>query len=435
MASPSASRNPIVREFPALASRDFSLLFGNSMFSAAANWALLLARGWLVFDLTKSSSAVGLVTFAGMAPFIFASPVSGVLADRMDRRSLSLFSGMVAFAGTAGLAAVTLGGYVAVWHVVFFALLGGIARAVQTPAQQAMIPALVEKDQLLSGMALSSVSVHGSRLAGPLVGGILLEVWGAGAVFVLSAALYLGGAGCLWLMRYRNSAPPGTARLSLGGLLSEMGEGARYIGYDRRVGLVVMLVVFHCALTMAFDSLIPELAHDLGGGGQLYSGLLMGLGAGAITGTVGVAKLPTLARQGNALAVCGAVSGLSMLTLGFAPSPGLAIAGAVVAGGSQAAYMALSATFVQDMTPDTLRGRVMSLYVMLAAGHMAFVNLGMGALADIVGVRVLLVVPGLIWTAVFVAGVFVLLDLRQLLRHGTFRTPAPAMPAPEPARA
>ncbi len=429
MADTPRPRNLFVREFPALASRDFSLLFGNSMFSAAANWALLLARGWLVFDLTKSSSAVGLVTFAGMAPFIFAAPVSGVLADRMDRRALSLWSGLIAFVGTVGLAIVTLGGFVEVWHVVVFALLGGIARAVQTPAQQAMIPALVEKDQLLSGMALSSVSVHGSRLAGPLVGGILIEVWGAGSVFVLSAALYFGGAICLWRMRYRNSAPPGAGRLSLARLLSEMGEGARYIGHDRRVGLVVMLVVFHCALTMAFDSLIPELAHDLGGGGQLYSGLLMGLGAGAITGTVGLAKIPSLARQGNALAICGALSGLSMLTLGFAPTPALAIAGAVIAGGSQASYMALSATFVQDMTPDVLRGRVMSLYVMLAAGHMAFVNLGMGALADIVGVRVLLVIPGLLWTVVFVAGIFALGDLRQLLRSGTFRTAAPPVPA------
>lgn len=433
MADASTSRNPLVREFPALASRDFSLLFGNSMFSAAANWALLLARGWLVFDLTKSSTAVGVVTFAGMAPFIFASPISGVLADRMDRRSLSLWSGLIAFLGTVGLAIVTLGGFVEVWHVVVFALLGGIARAVQTPAQQAMIPALVEKDQLLSGMALSGVSVHGSRLAGPLVGGVLLEVWGAGSVFVLSAALYFGGAVCLWAMRYRNSAPPGMGRLSVARLLAEMGEGARYIEQDRRVALVIGLVVFHCALTMAFDSLIPELSHDLGGGGPLYSALLMGLGAGAITGTIGIAKIPTLARQGHALAVCGAVSGLSMLTLGFATSPWVAVAGAVVAGGAQASYMALSATFVQDMTPDTLRGRVMSLYVMLAAGHMAFVNLGMGALADVVGVRILLVVPGLLWTAVFLAGVFALGDLRELLRSGTFRTAAPPLPVPAQA--
>lgn len=433
MADAWTSRNPLVREFPALASRDFSLLFGNSMFSAAANWALLLARGWLVFDLTKSSTAVGVVTFAGMAPFIFASPISGVLADRMDRRSLSLWSGLIAFLGTVGLAIVTLGGLVEVWHVVVFALLGGIARAVQTPAQQAMIPALVEKEQLLSGMALSGVSVHGSRLAGPLVGGVLLEVWGAGSVFVLSAALYFGGAVCLWAMRYRNSAPPGTGRLSVAHLLREMGEGARYIEQDRRVALVIGLVVFHCALTMAFDSLIPELSHDLGGGGRLYSALLMGLGAGAITGTIGIAKIPTLTRQGNALAVCGAVSGLSMLVLGLATSPWVAVAGAVVAGGAQASYMALSATFVQDMTPDSLRGRVMSLYVMLAAGHMAFVNLGMGALADVVGVRILLVVPGLLWTAVFLAGAFALGDLRELLRSGTFRTAAPSLPVPAQA--
>ena len=123
------------RQFPALRSRDYALLFANSMCSAGANWALLLGRGWLVFALTQSSSAVGIVTFAGMAPFLFASPFAGALADRIDRRRLALIAVTIGFSGTIGLVVVTGLGVVQVWHVGVFAFIGGIASAVQQPAE------------------------------------------------------------------------------------------------------------------------------------------------------------------------------------------------------------------------------------------------------------------------------------------------------------
>src|SRR5690606_29761805 len=124
-----APGNVITRNFPSLASRDYAMLFVGTMFSAGAHWALLLARAWLVYEeLTdKSSAAVGLVTFAGMAPFLFAAPIAGALADRLDRRSLSLAAGYISLAGTLGLALVTLLDVVTVWQVVVFALLGGVA--------------------------------------------------------------------------------------------------------------------------------------------------------------------------------------------------------------------------------------------------------------------------------------------------------------------
>src|SRR3990167_8398589 len=98
------SGSALARQFPSLRSRDYSLLFTNSVFAAGANWALLLARGWLVFKLTGSSLAVGVVTFAGMAPFLFASPIAGALADRVDRRAIALVAAYISLAGTIGLA-------------------------------------------------------------------------------------------------------------------------------------------------------------------------------------------------------------------------------------------------------------------------------------------------------------------------------------------
>ena len=420
MAAESGLTNPFARQFPALASRDYTLLFINSVFAAGANWALLLARGWLVFDITGSSAAVGLVTFAGMAPFIFASPLAGALADRMDRRLLSIWAAYISLFGTFGLAIVTIAGVVEVWQVVGFSLLGGISRAVQQPAANSMTPSLVPPEHLLNAIALQSISVHGTRIAGPLLGGVILASLGPGPVFLLSAGLMVAGTAALWLISFRPEVRDASRSLT-SGIFSDIAEGMEYVGRDPRLALVITLVVLHCALTMAFDSMMPGLSADVGGGARTYSAILMGLGAGAVVGTVLVSRISSDAAQGRAMLVTGAGSGLAMVVMGFGTTPMAVVAGAALAGGMQASYMALSQAFVQQVTPDRLRGRVIATFIMLAAGHMAFVNLGFGAWADFIGIRVLLIVPGLIWTGIFGLAILGLPDLRLLLRTGRFR--------------
>ncbi len=425
-----ATANMLVRQFPALASRDYALLFTNSVFVAAANWALILARGWLVYDLTESSTAVGLVTFAAMAPFIFAAPIAGALADRMDRRLLALQAAYISVIATGVLAALTFAGVIEVWHVIVLALLGGISRAAQQPTANAMTPSLVPPEHLLNAIALQSISVHGSRVIGPLIGAVLLEAIGPGAVFAISTLAMAAGSVALWAIRYRSPAPE-VARGVTDGLIDDVREGMEYVFTERRIALVVVLVIFHCGLTMAFDSMMPALSDDVGGGERTYSAILMGLGAGAVVGTVTISRLRTDAATGMALTIAGFGSGAAMVVMGTATIAEVVVLGAFLAGATQAAYMSLSQVLVLGITPDRVRGRVMATYVMLAAGHMAFVNLGFGATADVIGVRPLLVVPGLIWAAAFFAAILAIPDLRVLLRTGRFR----GQPAVAPAEA
>jgi MFS family permease len=418
----------VTRNFPSLAYRDYSMLFIGTMFSAGAHWGLLLARAWLVWDLTDSSAAVGLVTFAGMAPFLFAAPIAGALADRLDRRSLSLAAGYISLAGTLGLAVVTLLDVVQVWQIVVFAFLGGIARAVQMPAAQAMIPNIVPREHLLNGIALQSISNHGSRLIGPLVGGVLLTTIGAGFVFLMSSALFLLSCITIAMIGYRFVPEDGARRTTIGGVWQDMADGIEYISRDRRLAMVITLVTLHCALTMAFEALLPQLSDDVGGGERTFTAVLMGIGAGAVAGTIVISKLGTDIAQGRALLVTGIGSTIGLLMMGVATTPVLLVAGAVIGGGMQASYMALSAAFAQVVTPDRLRGRVMSIYAMLAAGHMAMLNLGFGASADIIGLRFLLVAPALAWLLVFLAAVLWFADFRHLVRTGTFAKHAPRVP-------
>jgi MFS family permease len=135
------------------------------------------------------------------------------------------------------------------------------------------------------------------------------------------------------------------------------------------------------------------------------------------------------AATGRALALAGVGSGVAMLMLGVATFPAAVVAGAVLAGATQATFMALSAVFIQQVVPDELRGRVMSLYIMMATSHMAFLNFGFGWAADGVGVRVLLIVPAVLWSAFFLATALGLNEVRYMLRSGEFRPQPGSAPA------
>ena len=408
---------------PALRYADFRRVFYNAFFASASFWTMLLARGWLVFELTGQGAWVGAVTFAGMIQMTLAGPIGGAIADRADRRLIAIASDALGVATALALAAITIAGVVEPWHVLVFAVIGGLARAFGTPAEQAIIPNVVPREHLLNAVALSGITRHGSRIAGPLIGGALLATIGAGAVFVLSAVFLALALSQLLRLEYRSEPRAADAEpvFAVGPVLRDVREGVAYIERDPRVLVVLVLVGFHCGATMAFDSMMPTLATAVGGSSVTYSGIIIGIGAGAIAGTLAVSMLADERAMGRAFFAAGVGSGLAMLLIGFATTPSMAVTGGVLAGATQASYMAMSATFVQRVTPDAYRGRVMSIYIMLAAGHMAFVNFGFGWLSDGIGVRLLLIAPGLVWIAGFLAAAFLLPEVRSIVRSGDFR--------------
>lgn len=408
---------------PALRYADFRRVFYNAFFASASFWTMLLARGWLVFELTGQGAWVGAVTFAGMIQLTLAGPIGGAIADRADRRLIAIASDALGVVAALALAAITFAGVVEPWHVLVFAVIGGLGRAFGTPAEQAIIPNVVPREHLLNAVALSGITRHGSRIAGPLLGGAMLATIGAGAVFALSAAFLALALHQLLRLEYRSEPRAADAEpvFAIGPVLRDVREGVAYIERDPRVLVMLVLVGFHCGATMAFDSMMPTLATAVGGSSVTYSGIIVGIGAGAIAGTLAVSMLRDDRAMGRAFFVVGVGSGLAMLLIGFAATPFMAVTGGVLAGATQASYMAMSATFVQRVTPDAYRGRVMSLYIMLASGHMAFVNFGFGWLSDGIGVRLLLIAPGLVWIAGFVAAAFLLPEVRSIVRSGEFR--------------
>ncbi|MCP3987526.1 MAG: MFS transporter [Actinomycetia bacterium] len=431
----------LLERFPAMSSWDFRRIFVNGFFTTGSRWAQVLARGWLVHELSGGSTgAVGIVTFASFIPFVVVGPFAGAIADRFNRRRLLIWATVFGVAGATVLATITIADIVEVWHVVVLAFATGSAQAATVPTRQALIANVVPTEHLLNAIALGGISQHGSRVIGPLFGAAFLNTLGAGSVFLVSAVLLVFGLIEAIRIRYRPARDSATdiADSTQGNdellstvarrLVGDLASAGRYVRADRRLLTAIGLVGAHCSLTMAFDSMMPALSEKVGGSATLYSAILIGLGAGAIAGTITVSQLRRDRTRGAIFAGVGFGSGLAMAIMGAAVTPIGVVIGAILAGLTQASYMTMSASLVQSIVSDEYRGRVMSFYIMIAAGHMAILNLGYGRLAEIIDVRILLVVPGLAWILVLGVALGSMGEVRSLVRRGRFTSMAEALP-------
>jgi hypothetical protein len=242
----------------------------------------------------------------------------------------------------------------------------------------------------------------------------ILKVSGAGAAFVVIAALYLPA---LWFTsRTPPLRPGGLATLPL---LEQIREGGRYIWERDMLRLLLGIVVLHCALTMSFDSILPLFAKDnLNGSGAIYSSLVAAVGLGAISGTLYLAGLRLQGRRGSLLLAGGVASGLSTAFMAVSSVWVVAMLAMLLVGASQALFMTLSTTMVQEVTPDGLRGRVNGIFLMSAGGIMSFANLANGYLSDHHGASRVLGFPGFAFVALLLAISFAQPMLRRVYRQG-----------------
>ena len=418
-------RDALFRHFPALRHADYRALWFASAASAVSLWAMIMARAWLALELSGSGFWVGVVTFAALAPWAL-SPLGGALADRFDRARVVMLSRTITASLALGLALLVFTDVITVWQIALFAGAAGLARAVETPAQQALLPNTIDSSALLNAIALVSLTQFGSRLIGPLAGLPLLTGVGPGWVFVMSAGFLLLSISQLARLRVRSSGGlHGSQRSILREMQANVREGLRYVGQHRPVRLVIGLVALHCMLTMSFDALLPILAtRELGGGAGLFGSLVMGVGGGALVGTLALSVVGNPRTRGTLFLLSSVLSGLSALWLGLADSAAMAVAAAAAIGASQGVFMSLSSMFIQMVVPDAVRGRVMSTYAMSAGGLMAVMVLINGTAADFISVGVLLVVPAIAYVVLLLAWSLAGRELRNIYRLGALPAPA-----------
>ena len=177
----------------AMSYRDFRTMWIASFSAGAAAWALIVARGWLIYEISDSSMWVGIVTFAAMGPRVLVTPFTGYLSDKFDRRSVVAFMFGINIVHNLLLGTLVLIGTIDIWVLVVLAFINGSARAAMMPASQALIPNLVPSRLLLNGIALNQAAGHGSRLLGPAAIAPLISTIGSDAAFFLCSGFYIFG--------------------------------------------------------------------------------------------------------------------------------------------------------------------------------------------------------------------------------------------------
>ncbi len=414
-------RDQIATWLPATRHSDFRALWGGTAASSVSIWTLLLGNAYIVYQLSNSSFWVGVSTFASMSPYLLA-PFGGIIADRAERRLLVRVTRVGAFATTATLFVLAITGVIEVWMVVSVALVQGIVRAVEIPADQSLLANVVPPEDLANAIALSSMTQQGSRAVGPLLAGPLLATIGVEGAYGIAAVFAL--LAFTSIRRVKTRSRGGVA--SLHEVVHSLGEGLHYVRDTAPVLAVFLLVVAHCSLTMSFDAMLPGFAenelHSPKGG---FTWMTLGVGVGALVGTF-LLSIFTGLRRGRLFFLMGLASGLSPMLMAASMNLPAAASSAILMGSSQAMFMALSAIVLQEVIPDAVRGRVMSLYLMSAGGIMAFANLALGTLADRSGAPVLFLAPGALFVAIVIGSTVAGPHLRRLYRTGQVLAASPA---------
>lgn len=390
----------------ALHHRNYRLYFTGQIVSLAGTWMQQIAMGWLTYRITNSAWLLGVVAFASQIPMLALGPLGGLWSDRFDRRKLLIAIQILAMLQAAALATFCFTGSIAIGHLIGFALLLGCINAVDMPTRQSLATELVDDPKdLPNAIALNSLMMNSGRMIGPSLAGIAVAAFGEGICFVINAISYLAVICALAAIRTR----PRTRGVSA--TLSALGEGFRHAWHDTRIRDVLLLVSGISFFGTWYTVLLPIFARDIHGGGPQTYGLLMACsGLGAVAGAIFLASQRSAAALPRIIAVVAPLTGAAVGLFGFSTSLWAAAPALALAGFAAITSFVASNTLIQTLVPDSLRGRVMSLYSMCLVGVSPLGSLVAGAAAHRFGVRATL---GLSAALVFALALYLGRELRR----------------------
>ena len=390
------------KAFKAFTYRDFRLMWAGAFTSSVGTWMQEVAQNWLILTMTGSAFLLGLDAFLGDAPYLLFSLFGGVMADRVDRRQILLRSQYVQMGSAALLAVLLVAHAVQVWMILTLSFVVGLAQSFGGPAYQALVPTLVDRQDLPNAVALNSIQFNLARVIGPVLAGIAFYKFGAPWCFGLNALSFLAPIVALWLLTGGGGVVKPTE-----GVLASLKTGLSTVWNQKALrGLIVLSFVgSFCAMPLV--TFLPIFARSVfHQDAKGYSVLLACFGVGAICGAFGVAAFGNVKRKG-ALAVAMQMT-FGALMAGFAISrtPLVSYALLALAGAALMVVFALFMTLVQSNIEDGLRGRVVSVYSLAFRGAMPLGNLFAGAMASVFTAPKVLVANGIVMLLVG-AGVIV----------------------------
>jgi len=375
-----------------LAEKQFSLFWSGAFLSSIGFWIQTVGQGWQVLQLTNSALLLGFVTFAATLPNIVLSLLGGAIADRFNRRWLLLGTQTVYMCTAALLGILTTLHLITVWQIIVLALINGTFSSVGFPAWQAFIGDLVPANELRQGIALNSMQFNLSRVVGPAVGGISIGIFGIAGSYYLNAISYIAVILPLLLIRPAINERIHAPRTIWRGLSG----GINYVIHRPLLQIILLLQFAISFLVFPYTTLLPVFARDIFHIGATGLGVMNALsGIGAMIGTLLLVLASTrLKRGGRLLIILCIAAGLTSLLFAIAPDIHIALLLLVVMGSCTVVSMTITNTTLQAMAPEEIRGRVISVYVMITFGLAPLGSLVAGWVAQTIGAPATLAIGG-----------------------------------------
>lgn len=396
----------LVMTFRSLRNRNYRLFAAGQVVSLTGTWAQRVAQDWLVLELSDNNGvALGVVTGLQFLPVLLFGLYGGVLADRYSKRRLLI--GAQAAMGVLALllAVLDLTGTVALWHVFALAFALGTASAIDVPVRQSFVAEMVGADDLPNAVSLNSATFNSARIVGPAVAGAAIASVGTGWVFLANAISYVAVLAGLSAMRADLLRP--SKRLARG--RGQLREGLRYVRSRPELMVPMVLVAVVGTVGLNFQLTLALVAKEVFDRGAASYGLLSAmLAVGSLIGALASARRSRPPRQ---LSLFVAALAFALLEVGVALAPTFAIMAVLLVptGVAVLIFTTMANAIVQLGSAPQMRGRVMSLYVLVFLGGTPFGAPVVGAVAEAFGPRTALALGGVATgLAVAVAGVWAL---------------------------
>jgi MFS family permease len=410
--------------FSALSIPNYRRYFFGQSVSLVGTWMQSIAQGWLVYTLTNSATALGLVIALQTLPVLLLGPYAGVVADRVDKRKL-----MMVLQALMGLIALVLGlltvtHVVTLWEVYVLAVLLGLNNTFENPARQAFVLEMVGPEELRNAVSLNSVLVNVARAVGPAAAGLLITLGGTGVCFLINAVSFGAVVGSLYFMDLSALQPSRPAVRAKG----QLREGLSYIRHEPELFVPLLMMALVGCLAYEFQVVLPVLAKTtFHGGAQEYGFLTGAMGVGAVVG-----GLWTAARGRTGLRPMVSTSfifGVVILAAALAPTMGVELVTMAFVGAASVGFLSKGNSTLQLAAAPEMRGRVMALWAVAFLGSTPIGGPIAGYVSSTLGARAALIMGAL---ACFVAAGLGLMVLRRLPRVAVDAQVAPELATATP---
>ncbi len=396
-----------------LRSKNFLLYFSGQLVSLTGFWIQQIAMSWLVLSLSDGNlKAFSLVVFLSNFPTLILTPFSGVVSDMFDRRKILICTQSLAMFLSLSLSLLTLFGLINIELIMLISLCFGIVVSFDAPARQSFYSKLVPMSDLGNAIALNSIAINGTRLIGPALGGVLINLVGEGHCFLINALSFLAVLSSLFIIKVKPSPKPQVVL----GALAQIKEGFIYLKGSVPLRSIILLLCFFSIFGAPFIMLFPAFVKNTLHSDSSTLGILMSsVGLGALTAAIYLAARKSVLGLGRLVMCSCFLFGLGLLAMSFVHSVGLAVIVSFPLGFGMIAVAASCNTLLQTIVDDSKRGRIMSIFTMSFFGIPPLGSLIFGYLGDIWGLTNMMFIGGIL--CIFAA--FIFIKYRPIIRKHT----------------